>query len=74
VRKLRKERTTTTPSYSDRKKIIRCFYCGCMDYCITNYKAKIVFTSEETKNKNIKEYLGVRREDESGSSEIEDVL
>jgi hypothetical protein len=74
VEKLRKEGITTTPSYGDGKKIIRCFCCGCTDYCITNCKAKVVFSGKEAKNKDIKEYLGVRREDESGSSKNESVL
>jgi hypothetical protein len=45
-----------------------------MDHCIANCKAKIVFSSEEAKNKNIKEYLDVKREDESGSSESKSML
>jgi hypothetical protein len=72
--KLRKEETTTTLSYSDGKKIIKCFYCGCTDYHITNCKVKIVFFSKEAKNKNIKEYSSVKREDKSGLSKSESML
>jgi hypothetical protein len=74
IEKPRKERTTTAPSYDDGKKIIRFFYCGHTDYCIANYKAKIVFTSKKAENKDIKEYLGIRRENESGSSKIRSML
>jgi hypothetical protein len=35
---------------------------------------KIVFSGKEAKNKDIKEYLGVRRESKNGSSESESVL
>jgi hypothetical protein len=45
-----------------------------MDHGIANCKAKVVFSSEEAKNKDIKEYLGVRRESKSRSSKSESML
>jgi hypothetical protein len=72
--KPRKEGTITTPSYDDEKKIIKYFRCGHMDHHITNCKAKVVFSSEEAENKDIKEYSSVREEGKDGPSESRSVL
>jgi hypothetical protein len=53
---------------------MKCFHYGHTDHCIINCKAKIVFSSEEAENKDIKEYLNVRKEDKGGSSESGDML
>jgi hypothetical protein len=74
MRKLRKKGTTTTLSYSDGKKIMKCFYCGHTDHCIANCKAKVVFSSEEVENKDIKEYSSVREEGKSKPSKSRSVL
>jgi hypothetical protein len=74
MKKLKKEEITTTLNYSNRKKIIRYFHCGCTDHCITNCKAKIVFSGEEAENKDIKEYLGVRRESKGRLSKNKSIL
>jgi hypothetical protein len=72
--KLRKEGTTTIPSYSDGKRIMKYFRYGRTNHHITNYKVKVVFSSEEAENKDIKEYSSIRGEGKSGLSKSEDVL
>jgi hypothetical protein len=45
-----------------------------MDHHIANCKAKVVFSSEKAKNKNIKEYPSIRKKGKDGSSESRSVL
>jgi hypothetical protein len=45
-----------------------------MNYCIANCKVKVVFSSKEAENKDIKEYLGVRKEGKGEPSKNESVL